>query len=367
MLVSNSRHSLHISLLDFKDIDEIVTLSQQFFPKSRAYTHQVHRNRVLDLYFDNKKLNKDCAPLVCKTEYGQIIGFLGVNYSTFQFKERFLRVAHCHHLFATELGRKQLVPLRLLQHFLAGPQDLSFADGSSNSTRLLWDRLGGEVVLGESIYFNIPLRPISCVARMMLKSTLNVRLANMIRSLAKYVDVIGSRLGGQWFYIEPPKHTLEKLSESIMIDLMHRIQSDFDLFPAYTEQYLAKQFHLLENETRFGTLHKMVILDDSSSPIGWFIYFAKKDGVCEVIQAVSLPGFESDLYRALRWHAQSQGGVELSGRLMRNQFQTPFTTKSISLPARMWTLIKCDDLALKHSIQSGRAFLTRLDGDLWVL
>ncbi len=366
-MASNSRYSVHISLLDFNDIDELVTLSQQFFPKSREYSHQENRKRVLDLYFDNENLNKDCAPLVCKTELGQIIGFLGVNYSTFLFKERYLRVANCHHLFATDLGRKQMVPLRLLQHFLAGPQDLSFADGSSNSTRLLWDRLGGEPVLCESVYFNIPLRPISFITRIILKQKINQPITTLIRGFAKYFDWVGSSLGGHLFYKEPPKHKLEELTVGIMIDLMHRIQSNFQLFPHYTEQYLSNQFYLLENETRFGTLKKIVILDATSVAIGWFIYFAQKDGICEVIQAVSLPGYETDLYIALSWHAQSQGGVELSGRLMQNQFQTPFTTKSISLPARMWTLIKCDDLALKHSIQSGRAFLTRLDGDLWVL
>ena len=362
------KHGSNQSLtpLELDDIDEVVSLSRKYFPRSRESFIHTMKKRMAELYFKDGKLLPNASPIVSRSANGSVNGFLGVITNSFSYGERMITVANCHHLMATDEARKQLIPMRLLQKFLAGPQDISFSDGSSESTRQLWKRLGGEIVTGESIYYKVPLRPVSFAAAHALKQYRN-RMSNGIRILASCTDSFCGKMRIPHFYRKDTSIRFATLSTELMGILLEKIKTFYVLFPKYDPSDIERLFRLLDGETRYGTLHKAALLDQKDQPIGWFIYYAKKRGVCEVIQAVSIPGKETELFNSLAWHAFSMEGVELSGRVMPSQLQTPFTTKTVAVPARMWTLMKSDNIKLKHIIQSGKAFLTRLEGDLWVL
>lgn len=362
----NKKNTQSISPLTIDDIDAVVSLSRTYFPRSKELPIETLKERTIELYFENEKLLPNVSPIVSRSANGSVDGFLGVITKSFRYRDRMITVANCHHLMATEEARKRLIPMRLLQHFLAGPQDVFFSDGSVDSTRLLWKRLGGESVTGESMYYKIPLRPASFTAGHLLKQY-NNPVAGSIRFLASCADSIAGKLHMPLFHRKKTGITFEALDTEIMGVLLERMESFYLLYPRYDVLDIERLFRLLDGETRYGTLQKAALSDANGEPFGWFIYFAQKGGVCEVIQAVSVPGRETELFDSLSWHAYSMGGVELSGRLMPAQLQTPFATKAVSVPARMWTLMKSDDVELKHIIQSGRAFLTRLEGDLWVL
>lgn len=355
-----------ITPLTIDDIDAVVSLSRKYFPRSRESFISDLKKRTADLYFKDGKLLPNVSPIVSRSANGRVNGFLGVITKNFRYRDRMITVANCHHLMATDEARKQLMPMRLLQQFLTGPQDISFSDGSTESTRQLWKRLGGEPVIGESIYYKIPLRPASFAAGHFLKKYQN-RMGDSLRFFSSCTDSIAGKMRIPLFYKKKTQNSFVPLSMEIIRVLMRKMEPYYMLFPDYDPSDIERLFQLLDCETRYGTLYKVAILGANDQPIGWFIYFAQKGGVCEVIQAVSLPGKESELFDSVTWHAFSMGGVELSGRLMPRQLKTPFTTKSISLPARMWTLMRSNDIELKHAIQSGNAFMTRLEGDLWLL
>ena len=355
-----------ISPLTMADIDAVVSLSRKYFPRSRESFNHTLKKRTTELYFKDGQLLPNASPIVSRSANGEVNGFLGVISKQFYYRDRMVTVANCHHLVATEEARKHLIPIRLLQHFLAGPQHISFSDGSSDSTKLLWKRLGGEVVTGESIYYKVPLRPVSFAATHALKQYRN-RVSNAVRYLASCTDSIAGKMHIPHFYRKETGIRFAPLNTELMGILLQKVRPFYLLFPQYDPSDIERLFGLLEGETRFGTLQKVALLDPNDQPIGWFIYYAIKRGVCEVIQAVSIPGKETELFDSLAFHAFSMGGVELSGRLMPSQLQTPFTTKAVSVPARMFTLMKCNDVELKHIMQSGKAFITRFEGDLWVL
>lgn len=355
-----------ITPLRIDDIDTVVSLSQKYFPGSKGSSIQTLKKRTAELYFKDGKLLPSASPLVSRSANGTVNGFLGVITKSFRYRNQVITVANCHHLMATEEARKQLIPMRLLQQFLAGPQNISFSDGSVDSTRQLWKRLGGESVTGESIYYKVPLRPLTFTAGHFLKQYQN-RIGDSIRFLAFCTDLIAGKIRIPLFHRRKTDINFAPLDTELMGILLEKIKPFYLLFPQYNPSDIERLFQLLDGETRYGTLHKVALLGPNDQPIGWFIYYAQKRGVCEVIQAVSLPGKETELFNSLTWHAFSMGGVELSGRLMPSQLQSPFTEKALSVPARMWTLMHSNDVELKHIIQSGKAFMTRLEGDLWVL
>lgn len=355
-----------IALLSYKDIEAVALLSRKYFPFSREFGIDVLKRRIAELYFKGEVLLPNVAPLISRSESGDIDGFLGVIFKSFQFKNKTISVANCHHLVATEEARKRMVPIKLLKAFLSGPHDVFYSDGSSDSTRQLWKRMGGETVNGESIYYKVPLRPITFLTHHLLKKSQS-RLSKGFRLFAYFTDSIAGKIRFPFFYRKKDKTKLISLNIEIMMNLLKKVKPFFEVFPDYNLTDIRSLFKILDGETRFGNLQKIALFDANDKPFGWFIYFAQKGGICEVIQAVCIPGKETQLFNTLAWHAYSLGGAELSGRLMSCQLQTPFTTKTLSIPGRMWTLMKCDDVELKHSIQSGKAFITRLEGDLWVL
>lgn len=352
--------------LPYRDIGEVAALSQLYFPGSRMALYEDLKQAVDEIYFKNGVLRPNAFPIVSRSEEGLINGFLGVLTNTFLFNERVITVANCHHLMATEEARAHLIPMKLLQQFLSGPQDLSFADGSSESTRLLWKRLGGEPAIGESIYYKIPLRPLSFLLRPSL-SQIKSPLDKVLKIAAVSLDNAVGFLRLPLFYRKKIGVQFKPLTAGMLLEGLDKIRSIYSVFPQYDRAKLEHLIHLLDDEKRYGDFQRVMITDYKENLIGWFLYYAKKGGSCEVIQAVSVPGKEEVLFDALTHHAYSRGGVELSGRLMSHMMRTPFTTKSVCIPARMWTLFHSNDPRLMLEIQSGKTFITRLEGDLWVL
>lgn len=365
-LISPGKSFPEITPIRSKDIDEIVAMSKDYFPGSSEMSAVSLRKVVNELYFNPLHSDPQILPIVSRTAHGVVDGFLGVRTSRFLYKGKVVVVANCHHLMATEAARSRLIPMKMLQHFLNGPQDLSFADGSVDATRWLWKRLGGEISIADSLYYKIPLRPVSFVGRVLLKSA-RQPARRYLASIASGMDAFGNRIALPLFRRKRPDIRMEELSAGQLLEGLENAARHYSLFPVYDHSKIDYLFDILGSEHRYGSFQKVVLYDVQNEIFGWFLYYSKKGGVCEVMQAVSVPGGESVLYDALVWHAGSKGGIELSGRLMAGQLKSPLTTRAVCLPGRMWTLIHSRDFELKCDILSGRAFLTRLEGDLWLL
>lgn len=355
-----------ITPLTYSDIEEVALLSQIYFPRSKGVSLNTLKKTIELLYFTDEKLNSNSSPLVSRSKDGAVNGFLGVVTNSFRYKNRIIKVANCHHLMATEEARTKLVPMKILQKFLSGPQDLSFADSSSESTRLLWKRLGGEPAIGECIFYKIPLRPASFILRPFLKK-LNKPAKKVAGLVAKGIDSVAGKVRIPMFYRKKLDVELRPLNSQALLEAINEINNKYFLFPQYNESKIEHLFNLLSREKRYGTLHKFAVVDEKEEIAGWFIYYSKNGGVCEVIQAAPVPGKEEILFNSLTRHAYMQGGVELSGRLIANQFRSPFALKSFCMPARMWTLFHTTDAELMLDIQTGKAFITRLEGDLCLI
>ncbi len=355
-----------ITAIQESDIEEVAAMSQIYFPGSKNVSLEYLIETIKLLYFTHENTTPEVSSLVSRSADGSINGFLGVTPSSFLYKDEKMVAAHSHHLMATEKGRSMLVPMRILQQFLSGSQDFSFADGSVESSKLLWERLGGSPSISNCIYYKVPLRPFSFASRMAENRVPRIA-SKVLGSFSGALDLVAkiSRIPG--FNRNKPMVSLLPLTPELLLEALHLVKNNFSVFPLHNKLKLTQLFHLLGREQRYGALHKLALVDDQEGIVGWFIYYAKKRGICEVIQAVSISGKEDVLFDTLTWHAFDQGGIELSGRLMPGHIRSSFTSKTISIPGRMWTLVHSSDPELKLEIQTGNAFLSRLEGDLWLL
>ncbi|MCH8556258.1 MAG: hypothetical protein LAT84_00490 [Balneolia bacterium] len=348
------------------DIESVVQMSIEHFPQCRLVSPGYLYETIDDLYFKDTFSFDGIDSLVAVDPNGTVSGFLGVTPKKFRYQGETILASMCNHLMASEEARSALVPMRLLQQFLSGPQKFSYADGSVESTRLLWKRLGGEPSFSNSVYYKVPLRPMSFGTR-----PLQQRFPNSLRKPIKKISYGADYLFGvarlPFSRRKQPDVRLSPIGIDQIFEGLNRIWRSKEIYPETSTSDLDKIFRLLKNDPRNGTLHHIGIWNNRDILTGWFIYYASAGGVCEVIQAVSLPGKETELFESICWHAYNEGGTELSGRAIPSQIGTPFTTKAFSMPGRMWTLFHCKDDGLARVLHSDKAFLTRMEGDLWLI
>ena len=348
------------------DIEAVVDMSRIHFPQCSLVSPGYLYETIDELYFKETLKIEGINSLVSVDENEVINGFLGVTPKPYLYQGEKVLGALCNHLMASDEARAALVPMRLLQEFLSGPQVFSFADGSVESTRLLWKRLGGEPSYSNSVYYKVPLRPMSFGTRP-FQSHLPSSLRSSIQKISYGADFLFGVARLPLSYRIRPDLTLKPIETDGILTGLARVWKYFKLIPDISKKELSKLFELLDKDPRNGNLHKIGIWNKREVLIGWFIYYSSKGGVCEVMQAVSLPGKEAELFESITWHAFSQGGTELSGRALPSQIGTPFTTKSFSMPGRMWTLFHSKNDEICRALQSDGAFLTRIEGDLWLI
>jgi hypothetical protein len=140
------------------DVPAAVALFERVYPRNgwrsrarcEAYFHEV--------LFAHPLRDPELPSWVAE-DAGRVTGLYAVLPRRMRFGARTLRVAAgCQ--FMAEPGRQRgLVALQLTQACLAGPQDLTLADGANDRTRRLWRGVGGEVPLLYALHWTRLLRP----------------------------------------------------------------------------------------------------------------------------------------------------------------------------------------------------------------
>src|SRR4051812_36454313 len=97
--------------------------------------------------------------LVHEEDDGRITGFLGIVRRRFIIGGRRVSAALSSQFVVQKEARRKFVGVMLLRQFLSGPQDLSFADESNESSRRIWESLGGVTAAPYSMHWTAPLHP----------------------------------------------------------------------------------------------------------------------------------------------------------------------------------------------------------------
>ena len=110
----------------------------------------------------------------------------------------------------------------------------------------------------------------------------------------------------------------------------------------------------------------MVVRDEANKAVGWYIYYAKRDAVGEVVQIGGLPQFSKDVIGHLLQDALEQGVIALHG-LADSQRVADFSDQGCFFTCRGgWALAYSNQPELLEILQHGKGFLSRLDGE-WCL
>src|SRR5712691_4459966 len=168
-------HGLMIRPLTDDDVPHIPRLLATEAPGDSASLRRLQttvENLFPRLFLETPHADPDIHGLVTVGDDGQLTGMIGTVARRMQFHDRPIRVAVSAELFVDRAHRSQMLGVKIFQHLMNGPQDLSFSDIGNDKSRKIWQSLGGTVASWYGLNWLKVLRPALLPLSLLSKSRL---------------------------------------------------------------------------------------------------------------------------------------------------------------------------------------------------
>jgi hypothetical protein len=265
-------------------------------------------------------------------------------------------------------SRSTMAGLKLVNWFLSGKQDLAMTDTANRVTQQIWARLGGRAAALYTMHWSRPLRPTlyaMYAASRFGKGRLSGAFALGCKPVCRIVDAIAARLPSSPFRQTSPLILEEKLTAETLVACLRDFPTPHSLRPEYEAESVRWQLDFMDRMNAYGSLRKVLLRNRENKIIGWYLYYLKRGGVGEVAQVGAAHSSIAVVLDHLCYDAWSHGAIALHGRLDSRLSQESLGKYCFYFPGNC-LLVHSRDPELTRQIQSGSAFLTRLDGE-WCL
>jgi hypothetical protein len=336
------------------DLPRLVHLYRRAFSETPAVPDAELERYLGGVLFANPWRTDDIPSLVYE-DAGTVVGALGVVPRTLLLDRRPVRMAVANHFVADpDLGG--LAGIHLLRAFFKGKHDLGIAEGNEAS-RKVWQTLGGTLSPVYSVHGVTPIRP----AAYAVASTGRGALA---RALAMPLDAVLTRLPGP-FRRRAPAFRDEELDVPAFLDALAELTRSYRVRPHYDETSARWLFDLLDRKARFGRLRKR-LLREGDRIVGWCVWYEKPRGVGQVVQVCATPADADAVLAWLTHRALVTGLVALAGGLNPLAFGAQAAQILLVSRSHTWMLLQARDPELLAAIQSGQAFLSKMEAEWWI-
>lgn len=348
------------------DVPRVADLHRRVFATADASTAgwmDWYRRYFTDV-FPAAAPNSDGVSSLVYQEGSDITGFLGVRPRRMLFEERPITMAVSSQ-FAVDPARRGVAGLRILRQLLDGPQDFTLTDEAGDYARRLWEWSGGTTALMYSIDWVRPLRPARAALSVLLGHR-SPRLARMSAPIARMVDVLCDKLALGPLRPQTPVGSREELDEVTLAPHLPQFMEGRSLRPDYGDGSLRWILERASTRRVAGACRKVVVKDEKQEIAGWYLYFANRGGVGEVVHVGARRNAIGQVLDHLIDDGLRSGVTALSGRL-DPAFAKELAERDCLLYRRgFWALIHSRHPKLLRAIERGDAFLTRVEGE-WCL
>ncbi len=352
-----------IRAFEAADIQQVANLHQKVF----GVTNSPDIGTRYTAYFTDKFLDpvrRGALPsLVFEDENGEITGFIGIASRWFMIGSRRIRAAVSTQFIAEPRARSRLIAVALLRDFLKGPQDFSFTDEATETSRILWERLGGSTSVLHSLHWIAPLRPTN-----LLLSRSQSRFGSLMTlagPVANLFDGIASVLTRRGKLRPLPDLRIEPLHAHALANFMSKPSGDMMLHPEYDAASLGRMLDDAARQNAQGAL-QAVLLRSGRQVAGWYLYCLDRRGTAEVLQVGYRRGHREEVIDHLFNKARLDGASALAGRMEPHMGNALANQLCLLYRRQCSMLVHSRDPEVLNAIHSGKAFISRLDGE-WCL
>ncbi len=288
------------------------------------------------------------ASLVCERD-NKIIGFLGVTYTAFRYRDKQLLGAVTSKFMVHPNDQHSMAAVKMLKQVFAGPQDFTFSDLVNGSARQVWTAMGAKVSWLNSMNWRYQRRrwsSIASAARKLLKPSSghgrnhragDIGAAAALTSVAAELDDL--------------LPTINRFPQS------HTIQ------PHHTDTGLRRSLALLAHNHENGQIRFSTTIDVQKSPLGWFAYHTNWHNQALVLGMGAERGHHRAVFESLLANA-SRGGRAVTGWLQPGLLDVISEMGKVTLrPRGYWTMVHSRNAGIVDEFVKGEASVGPLDGE----
>lgn len=348
------------------DVPAVADLWLKVFQRREVPSPPSLRSYFSEIFLDHPWCDDGLNSLVYEEKDGDIVGFLGVLPRRMVFEKQCVQVAVSSQFMVDTAKHHGNAAIQLMRTFLEGPQDLSMTDGATEGARRIWVAAHGEPAILYGCTWDRVLRPGGYVLEKVRKKTPFRLVATLARPVAAVSD---SALARTPFnpYIARASHAAGiDASVECLLTSIAALPARYVLRPHYDLASLRWVLDKAADAKTRGQFRRIVVRDTQGAVLGWYVYYAKPGGTSKVLQIGGRDHTITEVIRHLFHDAWASGSVSVSGRL-EPAYARELTSNrcSFSFP-NVSVLVHSRNQAILNVIHSGRAFLSRLDGEWWL-
>jgi len=351
------------------DIPQVADLYWKVLRERKDPPPPTVRSFIQELYFTNPWMDSSIPSLVYEDK-GTIAGFLGVVPRRMDYQGKTVRIAYGGNFVVHPDFRTTLAGLHLLRTYMGGEQDLSQTDSANDTSRALLDRLGFTTILPFSVHWVRPLRPARALTYAITHVVDNAMasvLAFLATPFSSAADQFSAKFSSSPFRQAESRLHSSDLDAATLISCVGEYRKQYALFPEYDAASLNWLFSFMERMKGHGQrLRKVLLRDDKGTIVGWYVYYFTPGGFADVAQIGGSRKQLKDILDHLFWDAWTNDAIAIHGTLDRRLMDI-YSEKNCFFTCRGgWTLAHSRKPGFMDLLNSGDAFLSRLDGE-WCL
>lgn len=348
------------------DVESIAQLYERIMPKSQHLTRESLRTHLSRILLQHPWRNDSLPSLVYEERDGRVAGCLGIVPRPMLFQNQPFTAAVGHSYIVDPGSRSAMAALKLAKTFLAGPQDLSMAEGNDMSRRV-WEMAGGSVTLLYSLCWTKPLKPGRYVMSYLRRRELPRAVKWALSLPCRLADAFAP-LAGRPFRFRAPLATADSVldAETLYESFLHLTKSR-PVRPDYDENALRWMLATLAEKQNRGTFHNVSVLNERGETIGWYMYYGQAGEPGAVVQVAARQGDGDQVLDHLFHHANRRGIIALSGQVDPTLFHVLARKDCLfHHDGGSWFMLHSRRPEILQAIHCGDAFLSRLEGEWWI-
>ena len=292
-------------------------------------------------------------------------GFVGILPQPMSFRGQSIRAVQITTLMVDDAKETPWAGVALLKSALSGPQDLSYGDDASETSRYLWEKLGGQSLPLESMEWVRVLRPAG-LALSMLGDKLS--LLNSLTSWS-LVDRVAGRLTANsvWFGKPVPRdsrNTDADVDDATLYECLPAFTAPYALRPDWDTDRLKWLLSHASQKQSDSKLFRRVVFDARKRPLGCYLYFGRSRCVARVLQLLARPEAVGSVVDSLLAHAYQTGCVAVKGAV-QSRLIFPLRQRGCIFRGMQSVLVHSGNAALIETARLGDSLLNGLAGEEW--